>query len=223
MENEDVIRDEMAETRTSLTEKLETLEKQVASTVQGATSNVTETVEAVTGSVKETVETVKDSVAEAVTTVKETVQETISTVKESVHEGVNALKGMLDVPGMVQAYPWPMFGASIAVGFLLEGLITKPTHRATQGFAGERPQPAYQENFGGEARMAEPRGGSWAAGLFKNFEPEIGRLKGLALGALMNSLRTTVRRFVPESMASSLDEVFQGVTQKNGRRNFSLP
>ena len=44
MEQEDLIREQMEDTRTSLTEKLETLEKQVAGTVLGTTSNLAEKV-----------------------------------------------------------------------------------------------------------------------------------------------------------------------------------
>ena len=78
MENEDLIRKKMEETRTSLTEKLETLEEQVAGTVQGATAAVSDTVETVKDSVEETVSTVKDTVQETVGTVKDTVQEQLA-------------------------------------------------------------------------------------------------------------------------------------------------
>jgi hypothetical protein len=62
MDNQpEVILHQMEETRTSLTEKIEQLEKQVAETVHGAASAVTETVENVKESVKETVDTVKDA------------------------------------------------------------------------------------------------------------------------------------------------------------------
>jgi hypothetical protein len=48
MENEtELIRDQMAQTRTALTEKLEALEDVVLGTVEGTTRSVTETVEAV--------------------------------------------------------------------------------------------------------------------------------------------------------------------------------
>jgi len=101
MENEpELIRDQMQETRTALTEKLEALESQVSGTVQSATAAVTETVEAVKSTVAETVGTVKDSV-----------QETVSTVKESV-------KDAFDLPAHIERHPWAAMLGSVAVGYL---------------------------------------------------------------------------------------------------------
>src|SRR5262249_60811224 len=57
----EVIRQQMQETRTALTEKLEALEHQVVETVQGARSAVTDTVESVRGAVHDTVCTVKET------------------------------------------------------------------------------------------------------------------------------------------------------------------
>jgi ElaB/YqjD/DUF883 family membrane-anchored ribosome-binding protein len=208
MDNEDVIRDQMKETRTSLTDKLETLEQQVTDTVQETTSNVAETVEAV----KETVESVKDTVQETVATVKESVDDALSAVKDTVHESVHAVQGLFDVPGHVRAHPWLMFGGSIAVGFLLEPLLAKakgtvryerktflPDH-ATAEESYEFPQPAP----------------SAFAGLLKTFEPEIARLKGLALGAVMMAVRDLASQAVPPNIAPALDSILDDVARKVG-------
>src|SRR5713226_6434711 len=60
-EPEEVIKQQMLETRASLAEKLETLEQQVVGTVHSATSAVTDTVESVKDAVQHTVEAVKDT------------------------------------------------------------------------------------------------------------------------------------------------------------------
>jgi hypothetical protein len=57
----EVIRHQMEETRSSLADKLETLEHEVLETVQGATSAVSGTVEAVKETVQDAVETVRDA------------------------------------------------------------------------------------------------------------------------------------------------------------------
>jgi hypothetical protein len=57
----EVIRRQMAETRASLAEKLDTLERQVVRTVEGATSAVTDTVETVKESVQSGVQTVRET------------------------------------------------------------------------------------------------------------------------------------------------------------------
>jgi hypothetical protein len=221
MDNEDVIREQMENTRTSLSEKLETLEQQVATTVQDATSNVAgtveavkETVEAVKDSVTGTVEAVKDTVQDTVATVKESVEETISTVKETVHESWSAVKNALDLPEMVRRYPWPMFGGSVALGFVLERLIVKPTPRPFTHGTTSRPLPP--DHFSGEDHFAAPRPPSTFAKLIRHFEPEINQLKGLALGALMSAVRDLATKMAPENMSEKLAGIFDSVTQKLG-------
>jgi len=218
MENEDVIREQMEDTRTSLSEKLESLEKQVASTVQGATSNVAETVEAV----KDTVEAVKDTVQGTVHTVKESVEETLSSVKETVHEGWSAVKGMLDVPGFVEAYPWPMFGGSVALGFLLESLVVPSgaEHHGSRSHRGFPPDHISGEDRFESMRPAVSSSSSTGGGLFQAFQPEISRLKGLALGAVMSGLRDVIVNALPENMADKVAEVLDGFAHKLGGEMF---
>jgi hypothetical protein len=223
MDNEDVIREQMEDTRTSLTEKLENLEQEVATTVQGATTNVAdtveavkETVEAVKDSVQETVATVKYTVQDTVATVKDTVEETISTVKESVQEGWCAVKNMFDIPSLVNAHPCAMFAGSVAVGFALETLLV-PTSHAPGASPSTQGAPLPPDHYSGEDRFESVRPAARPfAGIFKTFEPEINRLKGLALGAVMNSIRDMVVTMVPEHMAPKLSEVFHSFTQKLG-------
>jgi ElaB/YqjD/DUF883 family membrane-anchored ribosome-binding protein len=113
--NEEEILREMQQTRVSLTEKLETLEKKVVGTVENATSAVNETVDAI----------------------KDTVHETVATVNESV-------KDALDVPAHVQEHPWLMLGGSVAVGYLLGTMLTpaSPPAYAAQPARAFPPPPA---------------------------------------------------------------------------------
>jgi ElaB/YqjD/DUF883 family membrane-anchored ribosome-binding protein len=62
MENEELIRQRMEQTRESLTEKLETLESKLVGSVQEVTSAVRETVAGVKDTMHEGVESVKDAV-----------------------------------------------------------------------------------------------------------------------------------------------------------------
>jgi len=97
MENEtDVIRQQMLETRTALSEKLEALQEQVLSTVEGTTKSVTDTVQ----------------------TVQEAVQDTVSTVSETVQGTVETVKDTFDISQHVQKHPWLMVGGAIALGYL---------------------------------------------------------------------------------------------------------
>jgi len=212
MENEDVIRNQMEDTRTSLTEKLESLETQVTSTVQGATTNVADTVEAV----KDTVESVKESVQETVATVKESVDNTISAVKETVQEGVTAVKGFFDVPHHVRAHPWAAFGVSIAAGFFLESFVGRARARV-RAYTSTRTaaHTPYPDHISGETYDEPQRSTASSVSSFvKTFEPELAKLKGLALTTLVNAIRDAVMRSVPQKFAPTVNEVLDSVTKK---------
>src|SRR5207245_3832532 len=117
------------EKRTSLQEKLETMEKQVKETVEEATEAVSETVQ----------------------TVKEVVKESVETVKGSVEDTVESVKQTFDLRRQVCEHPWGMFVGAAAVGFiggkLLDRLLQE-TPSAPLGLEG------YHGNGQVQAKMA---------------------------------------------------------------------
>jgi ElaB/YqjD/DUF883 family membrane-anchored ribosome-binding protein len=221
MEDEpELIRDQMQETRTALTEKLEALESQVSGTVQSATAAVTETVEAVKSTVAETVGTVKDSV-----------QETVSTVKESV-------KDAFDLPAHIERHPWAAMLGSVAVGYLggrvLNGMAGGMHHerqRAPQAYKafsealpkseastnGHGANGAHKEN---EASSEEE---GWLGGLAKAFGGELETLKGLGLSAVAGVVRDLMTQSVPGEIGGRLREWMDGLTEKMGAKPLSEP
>jgi hypothetical protein len=88
----DVIRKQMEETRSQISEKLEILETQLTDTVQSTTTAVNETV----GAVKDTVESVTNSV----------------------QEGMQSVGEVFDLRLQADRNPWVVFGGSVAVGFV---------------------------------------------------------------------------------------------------------
>jgi ElaB/YqjD/DUF883 family membrane-anchored ribosome-binding protein len=221
----EVIKHRMEETRASLTDKLEKLETQVVGTVQGATAAVTDTVEAVTSSVQETVHAVKS-----------TVTDTVESVKES-----------LDITGYVKEYPWLMFGASVAAGFLGGKVFIGPPPDRRSGYAARHPEDwgAGAARHGGALRAeglmaagpadrgdARHAGNGWRGeqaaaparregpGMFhtltQQFEPEIDKLKGVAIGTLFGFAREMLTRSVTPQLAAQLTDVIDGVTRKLG-------
>ncbi len=209
MDNEDLIRDQMENTRTSLTEKLQTLEDKVATTVDNATSNVTETVEAV-----------KDTVQETVANVKDSVQETINVVKDSVKVSVDSVKDAFDIPGHVQNHPWLMMGGSVALGLLLGNYLGQKQAAATKSKSKStaRAQPL-RSNGNGRHDTLESQD-SPAEGLFQKITPELEKLKGLAIGALMGTFRDMVMTGVPETFGEPLTDIINDVTEKLGGTPF---
>jgi ElaB/YqjD/DUF883 family membrane-anchored ribosome-binding protein len=219
MDNEaEMIEHKMREKRDDLTKKLEQLEQQVVETVQSTTSAVTDTVE-----------NVKDVVSETVETVKGTVEETVDTVKKT-----------FDLRAQVENHPWLMLGGSVAVGFvagrLLEGLM--PPSRATWSDALPPPSSGGVQTNGGarsyryaeeppartaSASASESSVGNWFGALTEQFAPEIGKLKGMAVGTLLGLVRDMVKQSLPQELGGRLSEMIDDVTQKVGGEPFKGP
>jgi hypothetical protein len=200
MEKEDFIREQMEDTRTSLTEKLETLEKQVAGTVLGATSNVAEKVEAVTDTVQETVASVRD-----------TVQETFSTVKETVHKSVSAVRDVFDIAGHVARHPWPMLAGSVVLGYAAGAAFgSRRPSRAQPPRSVTEPESLLAKANGRHPATENAR----SPGLLAKFAPELSKLKSIALSALVGAVREKVVTAAPKEIAPSLAEFFDNISLK---------
>jgi len=221
----EVIRQQMEETRSALTDKIEKLEQQVVGTVQNTTQ-----------AVSDTVESVKEAVQETVSTVKDTFSGTVDSVKDTVSETVVAVKDALDVRGYVEEYPWASFGAAVATGFV-GGLIFESGHGPkariadlhSQGEAsyshgngafdgGQRSWPDTGATRGGSTFAAQPShaGPSWVHQLTERFSPEIDKLKGVALGALGALVRDLVVQSAAGPLGDRLSNVIDDVTRKLG-------
>jgi len=202
-----MIRDQMENTRTALSEKLEELETRVTAKVVDATQEVADTVETVTGSVQETVETVKD-----------TVEETISAVKD----GVSAVKRLFDVPEYVDQYPWVAVGGSVALGYLIgDYLLRRKSRRSRRSqtplIAKETiGAPVFTNGHAADGRMgtesAAPKTPAW----LQRLEPELSKLKGVAVGMVMGTVRELVTQATGEKLGHSLAEIIDSATEKLG-------
>jgi ElaB/YqjD/DUF883 family membrane-anchored ribosome-binding protein len=200
VENEpEVIRQQMQETRTALTEKLEALEQQVTGTVQDAREAVTDTVETVRDAVTETVDVVKDSVRETVDTVKET----------------------LDLSLQVERHPWAMVGGSVAVGFA-SGCLFDLAAEEMRHVAARR--ATFTHRNGGPLRAEPPSAGhSWLGELADKFHDEIGQLKGLAIGVALGVARDMLAQSMPDNLRGQVTEVVDNITTKLGAQPLRGP
>jgi len=189
MENEtDVIRQQMLETRTALSDKLEALQEQVLSTVEGTTKSVTDTVQ-----------TVQDAVQDTVSTVSETVQDTVETVKST-----------FDVSEHVQKHPWLMVGGAVALGYLGgrllgggDAMAPLTSHAASgNGFATGQPL----------GQPAQPNWFDQAAG------PVLKQIRDMALGALTGVAADLLIKNAPENLKGPLDELAHNVADALGTK-----
>jgi ElaB/YqjD/DUF883 family membrane-anchored ribosome-binding protein len=212
MENDpEMIRKQMAETRTSLTEKLETLEQRVVNTVEGASS--------------------------AVNNVKDAVQETVATVKHSVQDTVGSVRDAFDIDRQVEKRPWTMMAGAVAVGFvggylLNRAAASRPAERELErkilddrwtniekrrrGELNGFHTPSQDSETAAPVEQARSDESGVLSHVGQTFEKELGQLKGLAIGAMLGMIRDMARDSVPKPMEQQVGEVIDGITEKLG-------
>lgn len=218
-----IIRSQMDETRSSLTNKLEQLERQVTDTVQGAA---------------DTVENMKHAVEDTVSNVKNTVQETVSTVKTSLNDTMHSMGEALSISHHVERHPWAMVAGATAVGFVGGYmLLSKSDDRraeerfrhlsAAQGRPSETPydsrsgyvppEPVRRDASRETTRDMRSSNSGGAASAFADWlKPATSQIQSLAVGAALGLFKELVTRNVPQPMTSQVNELFDGLTQSLG-------
>jgi ElaB/YqjD/DUF883 family membrane-anchored ribosome-binding protein len=202
MENEttqaEVIRQQMEDTRTALTEKLETLEEQVAAKIQGTTDSVVETVE-----------TVKEAVEKTVGTVSDTVDRTVDTVKEA-----------FDLQHHVEEHPWLVLGGAVLLGYVGGRLLDRmapPVRSNGHGSNGHGSQAPYIPGaptyFREPAPPAKP---GYGAEVVEALKPAMSKLGQLAIGVTTGIIGEMIREQLPEALQKDVGEVFDDVTRSLG-------
>jgi ElaB/YqjD/DUF883 family membrane-anchored ribosome-binding protein len=192
----EVIKHQMLETRTALTEKLEALEDRVTSTVKETTDAVGETVEAVKEAVENTVDTVKDTVAETVESVKET----------------------FDLKHQFEHHPWMMLGGAAFLGYLGERLLDKGRAAHSAASNGWHPLEGHNGRPEERPRPPEPQraGPSFWDKAFEALAPAFTKLEGVAIGAATAVVGKMVLEAAPEALRGDLEGVINDITTALG-------
>jgi ElaB/YqjD/DUF883 family membrane-anchored ribosome-binding protein len=196
----DEIRGNIEETRSALTEKLETLEQGVKETVHEAKAVVTGTIENVKDTVKETVETVKETLD-----IRCYVQE----YPWPMMAGSMALGFAL--------------GRLISTSF---GNVHSNGHRISRMASNGTPMQAQQERLpSSEIRQPEPKESRSAVlgSLMDRIRPEIEEIEGIAVGAVGALIRDLIRKNAAQPIAEQLAPVANRLTSKLGGRVIQEP
>src|SRR5262245_12330632 len=208
-----VIRHNIEETRSALSDKVEALEEQVVDTVQGTTSAVAETVD----------------------TVKEAVHDTVEQVKETVQGTVEAVKETFDIPLQCQRHPWLMFGGSVGLGFLAGKLLGGGERKASAkdegpagvNYMGERLHGTHRGNGAGAssayaatAESVQPSAGQSSSGpgsgLMGIFADELGKLKKLAIGTVLGLAHDLIEKNLHGDLGQHLNTIVEDLNEKLG-------
>jgi ElaB/YqjD/DUF883 family membrane-anchored ribosome-binding protein len=199
MDNEtQIIRHQMFETRTALTQKLETLEEKVTDTVQG----------------------VKDRVQETVDTVKEAfnIGHQVQKHPWAMFGGsvlVGCLGGYLFPPRKTWQRPLNLENHPVSHQPRAQGIGSGPECR--DGYAAEQSLKA----------AARPVSNSPEPGLLDSladkYAEEINKLKGLAIGTVTAVVRDMMATSLPKEIGAELSEVMDSITAKLGGKPIHDP
>jgi ElaB/YqjD/DUF883 family membrane-anchored ribosome-binding protein len=202
----EVIREQMEETRTALTEKLEKLEQHLEDEVKGTVSAVADTVQSVTGAVQDTV-----------STVKETVSDTVEAVKGSVEETVETVKSAFDIRRHFDEHPWLTLAGCALAGYVGGCLLPRPpaalTTRMSEAGAG---QPVTQPVQAPSPPVSVPSGPSWTETLAEAFAPAISKIKELAIGTTAGMLGEMILPSLPDTLRKEVGDALDQITTSLG-------
>jgi hypothetical protein len=189
--------------------------------------------------VQETVSTVKDTVQDTIIAVKDSVKEGVGAVKDvfdisgHVEQHPWAMFGGSIAVGFVVGRFFASevttsskeasrgasqdFEAWEREGGASETALRRSSDAASfgahhNGHNGHSEHPSYKR----DEPEARPKSSEGLGGWLKAFAPEIEKLKGLAIGALMGTLRETVAHAAPAHVKEPLVDVINSMTEKLG-------
>jgi len=199
----ELIKQQMGQTRAALTEKLESLETKVVSTV-GATT---------------------DTVAQTVHEVGATVRETAQDVRATMHETMASVRDALDLSRQMQQHPWLMLGGSVLAGYVgglvLDNLEHGRLPSLPIGAEQLLPRNSEVRERIEEQPPAKRSGASFFRALAETFAPELDKLKRTALGMALGVVREKISESVAPHLREHVTELMDRVTVKLGGE--SLP
>jgi len=187
-----LIQQQMEETRASLSNKIEALENKVGDTIQTATDVVQNT---------------KDAVADTVESVKETVGE----ISDKVGDTVRTVAHAFDLSRQVEERPWLVFGGAIGLGCLVGWYLPSRTRRRTisKSTRASAPPPPSASSHEAAATPPQAKTPGWVSN-------QIGRLRGLAIGAVMGTIRDLAKESLPEAISTRVADEMDNLTPHLG-------
>jgi len=192
-----VIHQQIEDTRSDLTRKLETLEAEV----------------------KDTVESAKEAVEDTFTSAKETVQETISSVKETMHNASETVKRTFNISYQVDRHPWGMLGLSFVSGIIGGALLggrMRPGRRVARRMAEASDEPYYK----GEASTSSSRlthDGASRPGFFDRLTSQVGgefeKIQDSAINTVVKVVGDVAKKAIPALGAAFEDMMARTASQ----------
>jgi hypothetical protein len=196
----ELIKQQMGQTRSALTEKLENLETKVFGTLDSAANTVNQTVHLVGSSVRESTENVRD-----------TMRETVSSVRDA-----------FDLSRQFHEHPWLLLGGSVVAGYVGGVVLDNLEHGHMPSLSAPiRAEQLLPESSEVRQRLeaappARRRGFGFLSELANAFAPELEKLKAAAVGMALGVIRDRINESVPPQVRENVNEVVDRITTKLG-------
>jgi len=215
-ESPEVIEQQMAATRLSMSEKVAALEEQVVGTLRSTTAAVNETVHSLRSAVEDTVDSVKGTVGSVTESVKETVGSMTDNVQSAVHTATDNVKGAMDITRHIKNSPWAIVGGAAAVG-LFAGLILFRRSSGHHAHAGPTfiPYTPPHSAASSSAAPAAPRQPGVFDDLLNMISQEVRKVAETAISTLSESVKHSVHDGIPKMVdgaVTKLADSLEGAT-----------
>jgi ElaB/YqjD/DUF883 family membrane-anchored ribosome-binding protein len=205
MEDQQDVLNEMEHTRSSLSDKLEALEHEVAEKVKPVTTAV-------------------ERVAEAAANIAESVQDTVEGVKEKVEATAEAVTSAFDLRKQTESHPWVVFGLAATTGCMLGSFLSRRSRGGRRASSSAPARHARETNGKSHhAKPAKPAAQESAAAKPGWLGESLQHLKGMAVGALMSAVRDLVKQGLPGNLGEKIAEEVECMTRKMGAEPIQGP
>mgnify|MGYP002778095462 CR=1 FL=1 len=187
-EQTELILQQMDETRASMVEKVELLERQVADTVKDTAQTVAETVHTATEAVDKTVTTVSDTV-------------------EAVTETFN-------IRGHIERHPWIAFGGAVLIGYLAASAFSGRRRSSSSRYEAPSPAPRPTPESSSGSSENKPSHGldAQTVGSPSTLNKVFDQIKGLAIGSAVGLGGQILTAAVPDTVRDQVGELVDEVT-----------
>ncbi len=233
----ETLKSQMAQTRSCLAEKLETLEHIVVRSVGHAGAAVEATIYKVLGMVDHCTTNVGDTIAKATTTVGgaiDSLKSHVESTEDTLKSSIQAVREHVNLTHMVGQHPWGMMGGAVAVGYWLGHVLdsSSSTHEHHESLFETRIDAlpsrtdfsSQNAESQGDASPASPGSSSPAsdsqpstkARLSRVLAPHVTQLQGIAVGSIMSLVRDVLTKSLSPAWSGPVANAIDDLTRELG-------
>jgi ElaB/YqjD/DUF883 family membrane-anchored ribosome-binding protein len=140
----------------------------------------------------------------------------VQTTRAAVEQTALSMRRSLDLNYQMQERPWALLGGSFVLGTIVGLALSsrrQPSSRISRGGVAMRGDEDAARSV--EA-LASAGGVSLFHRLAEPFQPELAKVRGLAVGFLMGAVRDVLKDSIPPNLAPHVEDILNNITTKMG-------